>query len=336
MPILLHLFLTLLFLLIIVFCCSLFTNAIEHLGNKLKLGNNATGAILAAIGTTLPETIVPLVAIFGSFLLSQDVSVGKEIAQGAIVGSPFMLSTLALFLLGAVMIFKKQKVLNLQIEDVKRNYRYFIFAFIFVILASFINSFITKVLIAIFLIVFYIVFAYRTLSKPKCENGNCELDELCFLKVFKKTNINYFLIFSQIFFSLIFLAISSHLFVGEIKYFSNILNINPIILSFIVTPFATELPECVNSIIWLKDNKNDLAMANIIGAIVFQATILSAIGILLTSWKFDFSSILGLILTLSCSSLIFLILLIKKQISRTALLLSGIFYFLYFIYLILK
>jgi len=59
-------------LLIIIYSCTLFTNAIEHLGCKLKLGNNATGSILAVIGTGLPETIVPLVAIIGAVILGNE------------------------------------------------------------------------------------------------------------------------------------------------------------------------------------------------------------------------------------------------------------------------
>ena len=54
-------------LITIVLSCILFTNAIEFLGNKLKLGNSATGSILAVFGTGLPETIVPIVA-FGECL----------------------------------------------------------------------------------------------------------------------------------------------------------------------------------------------------------------------------------------------------------------------------
>ena len=93
---------TIILLIFAVICsCSLFTNAIEHLGKKLKLGNNAIGSILAVIGTSLPETIVPIVAILSSLLFAQEFQMGKEIALGAIMGSPFMLITFALGLLGA-------------------------------------------------------------------------------------------------------------------------------------------------------------------------------------------------------------------------------------------
>jgi cation:H+ antiporter len=42
---------------------ELFTNGIEWFGHKLELGEGAIGSVLAAIGTALPETMVPLIAI---------------------------------------------------------------------------------------------------------------------------------------------------------------------------------------------------------------------------------------------------------------------------------
>ena len=41
----------------------LFTNAVEILGGGLDLGQGAVGSVLAAVGTALPETMIPIVAI---------------------------------------------------------------------------------------------------------------------------------------------------------------------------------------------------------------------------------------------------------------------------------
>ena len=97
MTFLIHFTIALISLIVIVLSCILFTNAVEFLGNKLKLGNSATGSILAVFGTGLPETIVPIVAILGSVISNSKLDTAKDVALGAIVGSPFMLSTLALF-----------------------------------------------------------------------------------------------------------------------------------------------------------------------------------------------------------------------------------------------
>src|SRR3989442_11659066 len=74
---------------------EVFTNGIEWLGIKLRLSQGATGSILAALGTTTPETLIPIVAIVFTNTASAD-----EIAIGAILGAPFILATLVMLLIG--------------------------------------------------------------------------------------------------------------------------------------------------------------------------------------------------------------------------------------------
>src|SRR5919198_1785876 len=73
---------------------AIFTNGIEWVGESFGLSEGAVGSVLAAVGTALPETLLPLVAIaFGA-------GAGHEIGIGAILGAPLMLTTLAMFVLG--------------------------------------------------------------------------------------------------------------------------------------------------------------------------------------------------------------------------------------------
>src|SRR5574338_340242 len=74
---------------------ELFTNGIEWFGHKLGLAEGAVGSVLAAVGTALPETMIPIIAIL---FASQEHS--DEIGVGAILGAPFMLATLAMFVTG--------------------------------------------------------------------------------------------------------------------------------------------------------------------------------------------------------------------------------------------
>jgi len=52
------------FLILILIAAEVFVNALEHLGEKLKISEGVTGSVFAAVGTAMPETIVPLLAIF--------------------------------------------------------------------------------------------------------------------------------------------------------------------------------------------------------------------------------------------------------------------------------
>src|SRR5918995_5927217 len=72
----------------------LFTNAVEWLGRRLALGEGAVGSLLAAVGTAMPETLIPIVAIIGGREGAEDVAIG------AIIGAPFLLATIAMALVG--------------------------------------------------------------------------------------------------------------------------------------------------------------------------------------------------------------------------------------------
>src|SRR5215203_2130144 len=67
----------------------LFTNAIEWSGKRLDLGEGAVGSLLAAVGTALPESLIPVVAVLSG-------GESEQVAIGAIVGAPFMLGTVGI------------------------------------------------------------------------------------------------------------------------------------------------------------------------------------------------------------------------------------------------
>jgi cation:H+ antiporter len=83
---------------------ELFTKAIEWFGHQLGLAEGAVGPVLEAVGTVLPETMIPLVAIvFGAGSRSDAVGVG------AILGAPFMLAMLAMFVTGLAVVARARR-----------------------------------------------------------------------------------------------------------------------------------------------------------------------------------------------------------------------------------
>ena len=96
---------------LILFGAELFTNGIEWFGKKLNLAEGAVGSVLAAVATAMPETLIPIIAIVGPLLFGasvEDAASSHEIGVGAILGSPFMLATLAMFVTGiGVLIFSR-------------------------------------------------------------------------------------------------------------------------------------------------------------------------------------------------------------------------------------
>ncbi|WP_285174076.1 hypothetical protein, partial [Mycobacterium tuberculosis] len=76
------LFIELAFMLAIILIASeLFTNALEHLGERLGISEGVTGALFAAVGTALPETTEPIIALLGG---TASRTVNEEIGVGAI------------------------------------------------------------------------------------------------------------------------------------------------------------------------------------------------------------------------------------------------------------
>ena len=77
----------------------------------------------------------------------------------------------------------------------------------------------------------------------------------------------------------------AHLFVEELLNIAESLGIQAVVLSLVLAPLATELPEKVNSFFWVREGKDSLALGNITGAMVFQSTIPFGIGLLFTDWS---------------------------------------------------
>ena len=335
-----HGFLTLLNLFLIVGCCVVFTNAVEHLGKIYNLNEGAVGSILAAVGTALPETIVPLVAILGAYLAHTDVNVGKEIGIGAILGAPFLLSTLAMFVTGvAVVIFwamgKRERKMNANYVVMFRDLKFFFFSYTLAIAAGFIHIPAIKYACAAGLFIYYVVYVFKTIN---CSHSQCgesaDIEELLFERIFKKYNT--FLVWLQVVVSIGALIYFAHLFVGQITFFADLFSINPLVLSLILAPIATELPEKFNSVLWVSQKKDTLALGNITGAMVFQSCIPTAIGILLTPWVFGTESLINIILVYCSTVLLFINLYRDRHFSAHILVTCGIFYLIYLVYIFWK
>lgn len=328
-----HTILLLAMLFLIVGSCVVFTNAVEHLGKAYNLNEGAVGSILAAVGTALPETIVPLVAIFGAYFSGSDLNVGKDIGVGAILGSPFLLSTLAMFVTGlAVIIFSKMKKrdakMNADYSVMFRDLKFFFFSYTLAIGAGFIHFAPLKYLIAAFLLCYYLTYVLRTINR--CQGGICENaepDELLFERIFKKYNV--FIIWLQIIVSILGLIYFSHIFVEQIRFFAAEFHLNPLILSLILAPIATELPEKFNSVLWVSQSKDTLALGNITGAMVFQSCIPTAIGIVLTPWVFGTESIMSIAMVYCSTALLFFNLYRNKAVTPHILITCGAFYALF-------
>ena len=126
------------------------------------------------------------------------------------------------------------------------------------------------------------------------------------------------------------------MFVHVIKDTALGLGISPLMLSLLIAPVATELPEAMNSFFWVYQKKDTLAVGNITGAMVFQGTFPVAIGLVGTSWKLDTASLISLTLPLFACLLFFALTSLKGRWQPGVLILPIFLYAGYMVYLSLR
>jgi cation:H+ antiporter len=318
-------------LIIILIAAELFTNALEHLGERLQISEGVTGSLFAALGTALPETLVPLLALFAG---TASLTVNEEIGVGAILGAPLMLSTLSTCLMAASIVLRRglNGLVSPERTGFLRDLHFFLFAFLVAAVAMYIPQELkyARVGLSCLLVLTYLFYIFLTLraSQQLVEDGNgTEADEKMFLS---RTGLptNLLTIFIQLLAGLGLLVYGAEGFIAGIQGVSELLGISALLLSLLIIPIATELPEKVNSILWVRRGKDTLAFANITGAMVFQGTLLPAIGIMFTPWQPRIEVLSGVLITL-LAALWLRANAGSKGIKVWALLINGIFYFSY-------
>lgn len=321
----------LLMLLVILVAAEIFTNALEHLGEKLRISEGVTGSIFAAVGTALPETLVPLLAIFGG---TSNQRLNEEIGVGAILGAPLMLSTLSLFLMSMAVLKRRGPRGHLTPErtGLARDLNFFLMAFALATVALFVphETMVVRIMLAAGMVLIYFVYLMLTLraSAKLVEDGHgTQAHEKMFLARLGLPE-NMAVILLQLSLGLALLVAGAKGFIHGVEQASSVLGISALVLSLLVIPVATELPEKVNSILWIRRHKDTLAFGNITGAMVFQGTLLPAIGITLTPWAPERAVLAGVVVT-SAATLWLRFCLARGQLRLWQLWLNGALYVLY-------
>jgi cation:H+ antiporter len=261
----------------------LFTNAVEWIGHRLELGEGAVGSLLAAVGTAMPETLIAIVALIGA-------SKSEDVAVGAIVGAPFLLATLAMGLVGLVAYVYRHRreqgiELRAHVPTLDRDLLFFLTFFALALALGFGASNGIRIAAGILFFLAYPVYVWRTLARGGEAQPEETLNPLIMeRRPGRQTNPGIGIAVLQFLVGLGAMVGGAHLFVEELLNVAEDVGVEAIVLSLILAPLATELPEKVNSFFWVRDGKDSLALGNITGAMVFQSTIPVGIGLLFTGW----------------------------------------------------
>lgn len=293
-----------LMLILILVAAEVFTNALEHVGEKLGISEGVTGSLFAAVGTALPETLVPLLAIFTGTTAASGHSVHSEIGVGAILGAPLMLSTLSMGLM-ALSVWRKRGPkghIRPEQQGLRRDLNTFIMAFVVALAAMFIPDSWKELrfgaaAVLVLMYFFYILATLRA-SQALVEAGHGTEAEGKMLLCRLGLPHHVLVMVLQLGLGLGLLVYGAKGFIHGVEGASQALGVAPLLLSLLIIPIATELPEKVNSILWIRRGKDTLAVGNISGAMVFQGTLLPAIGISLTPWHGEPLTLVGATITL--------------------------------------
>ena len=315
--------------------CEWFVNAVEWLGVRLKVGPLAVGTVLAAAGTALPESVVTLVAVlFGS------PEHGNDIAVGAAMGGPLVVGTIAYGVTGGMLIWRRThhrhtdtltrvavmagsctgpdvattsaaaspeagSLAGVDTRRLARDQTWFLAIFTLKVSLGLV-AFAIKPWLGLAFFAVYILYFVREMTNTGEQASSDNLEPL---KLQRNRAVPTTLAVSaQILVTLAIIFGASQLFVKQLEWAGPALGLPAVVVALLLSPIATELPEIMNAIIWVRQGKTQLALANISGAMMIQATVPSGIGILFTPWHFDSALILaGAVTMASVSYLLWLL-----------------------------
>ena len=335
-------------LLVILAGAELFTNGVEWIGEGFGLSEGAVGSVLAAVGTALPETLLPLVAILSGH------SAGDEIGIGAILGAPLMLTTLAMVVIAVSVLLsarggRRPTELEFDRGVLRQDLGYFLVMYALAMLAGLLDVKALDVLLAIILVVGYGYYVRRHFQAP----GEKELEAeavseikplylwrwLAFVKkglAAWTKDTSTAAPFVQVTISLAAIIGGAQLFIGAVDGIADRFGVPPLAFTLLVAPVATELPEKFNSILWVRRRKDTLALGNMTGAMVFQSSFPVTIGLLLTPWHLEHEALVAAVVALVAGAILYATVRFRGRLTAKLLLAQGVLYIGYVTYVATK
>ena len=236
--------------------------------------------------------MIPIVAILAAVFAGLDPETAGEIGIGAILGAPFMLATLAMFVVRASALYYRNrrvsgaeircegvaaddfpwckapgKSVNIDADTIGRDIAFFLIFFAVAAAAGVVELlYPLKIVLALLLVVSYALYVRRTL------HSGAALEEVPDrLTLWRRRSAPpTWAVAGQATLSLALIVVGARIFVDAVEHAADFARLPAGLVALVLAPLATELPEKINSVIWVRDSKDTLALGNITGAMVFQ------------------------------------------------------------------
>ena len=287
----------------IYWACEYFVNGVEWLGRKAGISQTAVGTVLAAFGTALPESVVTFVAV----VFGHD-EAARNIGVGAALGGPLVLATIAYPLVGIMLLLTRSQPagqpIRVNSDRLGRDQIWFLLIFACKITLGFLVFSLKPWLGVLFLAAYALYTAYEVMHDADEPEG--ELAPLKFQS--KAPNPGWSVICAQTILATLVIFVASRVFVSQLEVVGPWLGLPSTVVALLLSPVATELPETMNAIIWIRQGKHRLALSNISGSMMIQATVPTALGLFFTPWLFDEAlTIAGLVTAVAIGGLLVLL-----------------------------
>ena len=282
--------------------CEWFVNAVEWLGQRLRVSGVAVATVLAALGTALPESAVTFAAV-----TTGDPS-NRQIGVGAAMGGPLALATVAYGATGLALLITRRRSRRPQLvtagggapdpppppprgplgvrheyDRLLRDQKWFLAVFAAKIAIGLV-AFSVKPWLGLLFFATYAVYFGHELRGGDAEE-RAELEPLRLQR--NRAHPATWAVVGQTLGALALTFFASQLFVDQLEAVGPLLGLSGAATALLLSPLATELPEMMNAVVWVRQGKNRLALANISGSMMVQATVPSGLGVLFTDWRLD-------------------------------------------------
>src|SRR4051812_36333491 len=287
--------------------------------------------------------MIPIIAIaFGGGGAETD-----AVGVGAILGAPFMLSTLAMFVTGVgVLSFRDRRVtadtMPVDTRVLAHDIRYFVFGYAVTIGAAFLPPMDPPVLkwVAAAVLIGMYGWYVKGHFEADAEVGADDLAPLRFRRLDRRAYRHdpgipsLRIVNVQVLAALACIVIGAFVFVEAVTDLAHELGVDEALLALVIAPIATELPEKFNSIIWVRQNKDTLSMGNITGAMVFQSAIPTVVALVFASstWAISGDTLIAFAsagIAFASTAAIFIPMARRGSLKGQHLLVGGVFYLAY-------
>lgn len=249
---------------VIIFCTSIFlvvrgaTIAPKYafkISSNFNISKYVVGFIVVAIISIIPETLISI---------NSAISGVSSLGLGTLFGS----NVADLSLIFAIIILVSGRKMKIESKILKDNKIYPLFLLLPLIFG--LNGFYSRIE-GLALIFVGVIFYYFSFKKDDNTRKNYNVENVVVSNREKYKNISYLLL------SMVMLLIGSNFVVSSTLSIANYIGVNSIVIGMLVVGLGTTMPELFFSISAVKKHQDSLAVGDILGTVLADATVVVGI-----------------------------------------------------------